>query len=1042
MKRGSQTAAVLVWALLLALAWPGGARAQAVTTAALSGRVTSGQGAPVAGARIEATNVANGSVGRVVTRQDGRFLLPGLQPGTYRVSVSGLGYATVTRPSVTLPLGTTVPLDVTLATQAVALEAISVTTDRGGVISPSHTGAATTVSDSMLRRAPTITRDLQDFTRLVPQLAVTNSTTGAVSGGGRNNRFNQLQIDGTASNDLFGLSGSGTPSGQAGAKAITLEAVQELQVVLAPFDVRQNGFTGAGVNAVTKSGTNRFQGTLSGFNRNQDLAGRFITSADTSASKLSDFRNTEIAGSFGGPIIHDKAFFFFAGERTSRTQPSNFVAGTNAAAGVTLAQADSVRNFLQGLGFDPGGSTARSIDRGSWNWFGRMDFNLGQNNRLTIRHNYIDGNRQDFSSSNSTYYLGNGGYTQFSTTNSSVLQLNSGFGGGIFNELRLGYNRVRDHREFPGTPFPRITVNFGNRSVVAGTENSSTQNRLDQDAFEITNDLTLPFGSHTVTVGTNDEFSKFANLFVQNTYGNYTFPSMSALIAGTPNRYQFQYLLPGGTPEAAFNVRRLSVYAEDRWDATDRLQLTFGVRGERFDLPKHPAQNDTVLKYFGRSTASIPTGVALWNPRFGFNWDVTGDKVTQVRGGAGMFSGRNPLVWISNAYGKTGLDYLSFTCSTAATAPKFVSEPLSQPHTCVGATNATLNEIDLVNPNFNPPQVARFSLAVDRQLPMGLTGTLEGLYTRTVHDLLYQNLGIVKTGTTAEGRPLYRTRTDATGIGSVIDVGETNRGYTYSLTGQVQRPFRSGWDFSLAYTYTQARDVNPLGSSTAFSNWSFNQTADDPNNPGLRRSDNEIPHRVVATTSYRLNLIPRAATDLSLVYVGQSGSPYSYRYNGDVNGDGSTGNDLVYVPRNAGEINWSASTTIPAAQAWQNLNAFIEDTPCLAAARGRIVRRNACRTPWTNRIDFRVAQNLSTFRGQTAQVTLDILNVANLLNSEWGLSQFVANQTDNLLTLNTGVAADANGHRTYTPFAVRSDKFTTNNTESRYQVQLGVRYTF
>jgi hypothetical protein len=1044
MKRGSRTAALALWALLLAVAGTGTARAQAVTTSAVSGRVTNQQGAPVAGARVSATNTANGSVGRVVTRQDGRYLLPGLQPGNYRIAIGGLGYADVVRSNVTLPLGVTVPIDVQLAAQAVALEAIAVTSTRNSVITPSHTGAAATVSDSTLRRSPTITRDIQDFTRLVPQLAVSNSTTGAVSAGGRNNRYNQLQIDGTASNDLFGLSGSGTPSGQAGAKAITLEAVQELQVVLAPFDVRQNGFTGAGINAITKSGTNRFQGTISGFRRDQDLAGRYRTSADTLASKLTEFKNTEIAGSLGGPILRDRAFFFFAAEKTDRTNPSNYVAGTDPTLGVVQSQAQQIATFLQGLGYEPGGISARQIDRGSTNLFGRFDFNLGQNNRLTLRHNYIDGFREDFGSSASSYYLANAGYTQLSTTNSSLLQLNSGFGAGVFNELRLGYNRVRDHRDFEGDPFPRVTINgFGGRSVVAGTENSSTQNILDQDAFEFTNDLTIPAGAHTFTVGTNNEWSKFSNLFVQNTFGNYTFADSAAFYAGTPNRYQYQYLLPGGTARAEFKVRRYSGYAEDRWDAMDNLQLTFGARVDHMSLPQHPAQNDTVLKYYGRSTAAVPSSFTLWNPRLGFNWDVTGDRTTQVRGGAGLFSGRNPAVWIANAYGKTGLDYLSFTCTTAATAPHFVADPANQPTKCNSATtNATLNEIDLVNESFRGPQVARYNLAVDRQLPFGLVGTLEGLYTSTIHDLLYQNLGIVPTGGIVEHRLAYRLRTDVPGIGNVFDLTETGRGYSYNLTAQLQRQFRAGWDASVAYTFSRSKDLNPLASSTASSQWSFNQTINDPNYPGVHTSDNDIPHRIVATTSRRFNIIPRAATDLSLVYIGQSGQPYSYRYNGDVNGDGSTGNDLVYVPRNASEVKFSSTSAIPAAKSWENLNAFIEGTECLREARGTIIQRNACRTPWSNRIDLRAAQNLSTFHGQTAQITLDVLNFANLLNSNWGVSQFVSNQTDNLLALNTGVPTDASGKKTYNAFGVRADKFITSSTDSRYQIQLGVRYSF
>ncbi len=1052
-KRRSQTAALVLWALLLAVCWPGSARAQAVTTSALSGRVFNEQQAPVAGARVVATNTATGSVSRVVTRSDGRYLLPGLQPGSYRVQVTGLGYGAQTR-NLDLALGNTAQADFTLGAEALALTGITAVAERNAVISPTRTGAAQTVSDSTLRRSPTITRDLQDFTRLVPQLATTNSTTGAVSAGGRNNRFNQLQIDGTASNDLFGLAPSGSPGGQAGAKTITLEAVQELQVVIAPFDVRQNGFTGASINAVTRSGTNRFQGSASGFTRNEGLAGRFVTFADTLSNELTEFRNRELAASFGGPIIRDKAFFFVAGETTARRDPLNYVAGTNPLDGITQDQAREVIAGLAARGYDPGGFEDRDVERESVNLFGRLDFNLGQNHRLTARHNYVDGFRDQFPRGASSFTLGNAGYQQQNTTNSSVLQLNSGFGGGIFNELRLGYNRVRDHREIGGELFPRVDIRYGNRSVVAGSENNSVANVLDQDAFELTNDLTIPAGAHTITLGTSNEWAKFSNLFAANLYGNYRFDSFADFQAGRASQYDFRYRVPDADPNtpgdqpgrerSEFTYRRHSLYAQDRWEARDNLQLTFGVRMELQQFPEDPVYNPLVDSIYKRRTSDVPNSGTLINPRLGFNWDVTGDGVTQVRGGFGLFSGRAPFVWISNAYGNTGLEYVSFRC-TGSSTPAFVADPLNQPRNCAGATTPAPNNISLVDADLKLPQVSRWSLAIDRQLPLGLIGTVEGLYTSTINDLLYQNLRIrpVANAAKVEGRTLYANRTDTPGLGDVIDVTNTDEGYTYSLTGQVQRPFRGGWDFSLAYTYSRARDTGPLNNATAFSNWQFNLTQDDPNNPGLTRSDNDIPHRIVATTSRRFELIRRFATDLSLVYIGQSGLPYSYRYGSDINGDGSNGNDLVYVPENASDIRFQETAAVSAAQSYRNLNRFIESVECLRENRGEILERNSCRAPWSNRFDFRLAQNFSTFGRQNAQFTVDILNVANLLNSEWGRSDFVSNQADNLLFLaSSNNAPDAQGRRLYGAFNPRGDRFTSSNLDSRYQIQLGLRYSF
>jgi hypothetical protein len=1049
MRSSSRLLKGLLFLLLLGHAAPALLPAQGVTTAAVGGRVTNEQGQGVSSVQVVVTNLATGAVSGVLTRGDGRFFIPGLQPGSYRVAISAIGYQAQAREA-TLTLGETSTFDFSLAVAAVALEGITVSVDQSAVINQGRTGTSAVVSDSTLRRSPTITRDLQDFTRLVPQLAVTNTTTGATSAGGRNARYNQLQIDGTASNDLFGLAASGSPGGQAGAKTITLEAVQELQVVLAPFDVRQNGFTGASINAVTRSGTNAFFGSLSGFTRNEAFVGRYTTPADTASAPVADFQNREIAGSFGGPIARDRAFFFVAGETTARRDPVNYIAGTDAATGVTIQQAEQVRAYLQSLGYDAGSIDPRDVERESTNLFGRFDLNLGQNNRLTFRHNYVTGFRDQFSRSATSFALGNAGYVQNNTTNSSVLQLNSGLGGGIFNELRLGYNRVRDHRDFAGGDFPRVTVRFGgaNRAVVGGSEPNSMANVLDQDALEITNDLTIPRGAHTFTIGTSNEFAKFRNLFANNIFGTYVFESLADLQAGRVFQYNYRYTAPGreGLPDASFPYRRYSVYAQDRWSALDNLQLTFGIRYELPTFPNSPGNNALVEQFYGRRTDEVPNSNGLINPRFGFNWDVFNDRTTQVRGGVGYFSGRAPFVWVSNAYGNTGLDYVTFTCTAQlGNAPRFVADPYDQPRNCAGATSPAPNTIALLNPDLKLPQVARYSLALDRELPLGLVGTVEGLYTRTIHDLLYQNLRIqpVPGAGLVEGRPLYRNRAGTPGIGDVIDVTNTSEGFTYSLTTQVQRPFRNNWDFSVAYTFSRAEDLAPLNNSQAFSNYQFNLHRGDPNNPERALSDNDIPHRLIGTSSYRLSLFGRAATDLSLVYVGQSGRPFSFRYGSDINGDGSSGNDLAYVPASQGEIRFASTAAVPAQQSWENLNAFIESVDCLREARGSIIARNACREPWSNRFDVRVAQSVSTVRRQNAQITLDVLNVGNLLNRDWGLSRFASNQAYNLLSMSGTAAPDANGRRLYQPFTANpADMLTISNLDSRYQIQLGLRYSF
>lgn len=1066
MKRGSHRAALLVWALLLAFGWTGNALAQGVTTAAVTGRVTNQQGAPVQGASVVATNVATGAGGRVVTRADGRYLISGLQPGAYRIQVSGLGYAAQTR-SADLALGQQQNFDFTLAAEAIQLEGLVATAEQGTVISRGRTGATTILNDSVVTRTPNLNRNFADLTRLVPQAST--SSIGATSVAGRNNRFNSIQIDGAVNNDVFGLAASGTPGGQADAKPISLEAIQEFQVVIAPFDVRQGGFTGAAINAVTKSGTNRFSGSVSAFLRNESLVGNYRLYNGDLSSDFDNFDQQEYAFSFGGPIARDRAFFFLAGEFTRRTAPVNVVAGTDAALGITVTQAEQVADALDALGYDPGSTLGRDIERNSDNFFGRLDLNLTDNHRFTIRHNYVDSFRDDFSRSARSYTLGNGGYRFVSETNSTVGQLNSSFfGGAVFNELRVGYTTVRDQRQV-GDAFPRVEVVFGNSgSVVAGTENFSGRNALDQDILEITNDLTFSAGVHNITLGTSNEFFEFSNLFVRNPFGNYRFGSFADFQAGRPNRYEYSYPAdidpntPGtqaGPERAEFKANRYAFYLQDRIDVLDNLEVTVGLRYDIARLPEAPLRNQALEQFYpGYRTDLVPRTMGLFNPRIGFNWDVTGDAVTQVRGGTGLFSGRTPFVWISNAYGNTGLEFVRFTCTNAA-APNFVADPANQPRNCAGATSPAANEINLVDRHFSPPQVWRSSLAVDRRLPFGFVGTVEGLYTKTVKDVLYQNLRVQRDGMRmVEGRPGYRTRSGTPTFGDVILMTNTDEGYTASVTGQLQRNFEAGWSFSAAYTYSQARDKNPLGSSQAISNWRFNVTEGDPNNPALTRSDFEIPHRIVLNASRQFQFLRNAPTDLSVVYVGQSGRPYSFRYNDDVNGDGSFGNDLLYVPRFFNEVRFEPSRApgtngasdrgqpLTPEQSWQNLNAFIERVECLRENRGEVIGRNECWEPWSNRFDVRIAQVIPTFRGQGAQLTIDILNFGNLINDEWGRSEFVSNQTIPLLGLASGTglnnAPDANGRRLYSAFAPRNDVFSISNVDSRYQIQVGIRYAF
>jgi len=1028
--------------------------AQAVTTSAISGQVTGTQGQPLASVQVVVINQATGTQNGVLTREDGRFLLPGLRPGSYRIEARSVGYRTETLENFPLALGVTERVDFVLAQEAVQLAGIEVRGERSGaVISRGRTGTAAVIDQAAVNNSPTISRNFTDFLRLSPQ--VTSSTPGT-SAAGRNNRYNNIQIDGAVNNDLFGLAASGTPGGQADARPITLEAIQEFQVNIAPFDVRQGGFTGANINAVTRGGTNDFSGSLAYFGRNDSFVGKFEDFAGNPSTGIGEFEQSDLAFSLGGPIVRDRAHFFVAGELSRRTSPYGGILGVNT--GPTAAEVAQISQYVQNqFGYDVGRSDQFPLGTDSNNIFARLDFQLNEDHRLTLRHNWVDAIRdQSTGGAGQTYGFSTSGYGFSSITNSTVAQLNSNLGGGVFNEARIGFTTVRDQREI-GTPFPRIQVNTASGNVRIGPDEFSGQNALDQDIIEVTNDLTIARGRHNITLGTSNEFFQFSNLFVRNVFGNWQFNSFGDLQAGNANRYEYSFLLPGGDVRAEFPVRRWSVYAQDRWEMTDNFTLTFGVRADLTQLPDSPKENPLVLSALGRSTAEMPDNALQINPRVGFNWDVYGDRLTQVRGGTGLFSGRTPFVWISNAYGNSGLDYVRFTC-TGTEVPLFTQQAVTTPPSaCAGGGAAFApNEVNTVDPDYRFPQVWRSSLAVDQDLGGGIIGTLEGLYSRTMKDIRYRNLLVARdpSGQMVEGRPRFRVNriTAGTGeipVGDVIDIGNTDQGYSWSVTGQLQRPVTDGWGFNTAYTYSDSWDVNRGGSSQAISNWRFNPTAGDPNDLPAARSNFLIRHRILATGTLQLNLIERFPTLVSLVYVGESGQRYTHVYTGDVNGDAQNSNDLIYVPASANEIRFfdNSNGTVgnqPAlspAQSWENLNALIESEACLREARGTIIDRGACEEPWFNQIDLRIAQEVRTFGTQRLEVTLDVLNVGNLLNRSWGRKEFVANESFNLLNVRS-TTPDANGRVLMNPFAARDGVTSIASLQSRYQFQLGGRYSF
>ena len=1059
--------------LILLLAVPRIILAQGVTTASISGTVKDTQGQPVPGATVIVLHVPSGTKYGTSTQLDGRYFVRGLRVGgPYVITVSDVGYKTQEVRNVSLEIGQNLELNFKLTQQAVSVGGVEVIAERHGLMNTNRTGAATTVSKRFIENFPTITRSFQDFESLSPEF-VGNSALG------RNNKYNNIQIDGANYNDLFGLPSNGTPGGQAGTTPISLDAIQEFQVSVAPFDVRQGGFTGGEVNAITRSGTNQFDGSLYFFGQNQSFVG---TSPDAFKTPYPNFSNVQTGFRLGGPIVKNKLFFFVNGEITRRRQPLSNVSG---ASDSTIQAFTSILKNQYGIQ-NPGNADTYTLLTPSNKLFARIDYNISETEKLTVRDNYVDANEDNLTRTATTLYLSSSEYTFNDKTNSILAQLNSTFNSTLSNEAILSYTSIRDTRVVPNPVFPMIEVvhdpSFSYGYLYAGTEQFSGANALNQDIWEFTDNLSLVAGNHLFTFGTHDESFGFSNLFLRDNYGFYEFSSLANLAAGKPSNYQYSYSnIPGVTePKANWNAVQYGLYAQDEWSAVPNLKLTYGLRLDVPTFPDHPYDNptfDSTFAFMGLKTSQVPKAEFMWSPRVGINWDINGDRLWVVRGGAGVFTGRVPYVWISNQYSNTGVD-VNRIYQNGLPAGFFTPNPLEQPRPGGGLPADSLlspvktTEIDLTANNFRMPQVIRVDLALDHELAFGIVGTLEGIYSQSINDVLYQDINILPTGQKLafDGRPLYGTPIGSTPYWNVKKINptytnvvymtNTNKPYEYDLILSLQRQFGEGifqmlGDQSihdqlfadLSYTYSQSYDQNAVTSSQAISQWRYNPVPGDPNNPPLAVSDFSVPDRVVASISETINYADGFGTTLSLFYTGQSGPPFSYIYYGDVNGDGQNQNDLIYVPSNCqpgGDINLVVKQSgkwVPAsASAYTSLENYINGDPYLSKYKGQIVPRNGGRSPWDGQLNLRLAQDIPSIAGQNFEFTLDVLNVLNLLNHNWGYVETVPYGTYTLLNYEGMNSADQPTFNLALPNS--GHPWSPDPFYSRWQMQLGVRYNF
>ncbi|PZR73549.1 MAG: hypothetical protein DLM73_10495 [Chthoniobacterales bacterium] len=1053
----------LLFLILVGLsALPARLGAQGTTSSSLGGVVTDASANPVVGADIAAVDASSGTRYSSVTRAGGRWDISAVRTGgPYRITATSNGL-TASKSGVytTLEQTSEVNLQFRAATAGPEAPATTTTTEAGAtttervvvqgtsvdeLYSSDRNGTSTYVDRKEINNLPTITRSLNDYIRLTPQIS-TLGRQGA-SAAGQNNRSNNIQIDGATISDAFGLatSGGGTGAPTESAEPISLDAIDQFRVNIAPFDVRESNFAGASINGITRSGDNHFSGSVYGFGRNQDLVGE----GSRIRMPVADFHEYTYGARLGGPVFKDVLFFFASYEAKRALIPI-----TGDTSRFSLTGPNSVGNIIDittnQYGFAPGGTGTESTIIEDDKYFLKFDWNILPGHHASISYNHIEGTNAFGLSRGTTFDLKSRQYNKPIFFDSLSIQLFDNWNPSFSTESIFVYNYAQATR-VPQGIFPQVIVHETYGDVRLGSEQFSQENSLNQEIISGTFNANYFIGNHQITIGTSDELIGFENKFLRDFFGAYDFRATTGFTAtqnyqrGAPSNYAVTFpTVPGTIPITEVRLFDFSGYIQDKWKPFPNLTVTGGLRIDTHIFPDDPFFNPQFAADFpGRSTSQIDNDVII-SPRLGFNWDIFNDKKTQLRGGTGIFGTRTLGVLYTNQYGGTGVDFKRVSQNFGGTGnppltPGFFSPSTTNPP--VPPTGRTLApEIDLNDHNFETPSIWRSSLGIDQKLPFNLIGTIEALYGKNLKAVTERNINLApQIGIRPEdGRPIFGGFNGDKNFDRIILLTNSNRGYSYNLTAQLERPDPGdGWYFKAAYTYGRAYDVNSTTSSQAASNFGFNPVAGNPNVDTLSTSDFELRHRFLAVLTYTFALKKGWDTTIGTVYEGASGHPYSVLYNGDVNGDGQFGNDLIYVPTGLSDPIGAKYVGGQNGANFAAFNAYVDKNPFLDKYRGQIAPRNGGRDPWINRLDLHFSQRIPV-KWVWAEFTADILNFTNMLDSNWGaIKRYSAFGTPQPVAVSSaGIYTFNNG--TGTKPIIQSE----NDLDSRWKIQLGVRISF
>ncbi|MEP7374788.1 MAG: carboxypeptidase regulatory-like domain-containing protein [Chitinophagaceae bacterium] len=1052
-----------------------------VTTATLSGVIKDpgGKGLPSATVTVEFPDAGIKQV--LTTKDDGRFTVPNLRVGgPYRVTVNHVSHKDEVSENIFLELGLNNSIEFTLQDKTTELSNVTVLASGAKIFDNKRTGASTNISTRLLKALPTISRSADDYLRLAPSAS---ANYNGISFGGRNGQYNNFSLDGAVFNNPFGLDAP-TPGGQTNAQPISLDAIEQIQVNMAPYDVTQAGFTGAGVNTVTKSGSNKFSGTAYVFYRNQSMTGKKV---DKNKLVIPDLSQLQTGFTLGGALKKNKLFYFVSFETEQRSdEASSYVAqnagnvGKTNTSRVLESDLQAVSSILKTrFNYDTGPYQGYTLDQTNYKWLAKLDWNISDVHKLSFTYNGLDASKDkpahpsaigrrgpDFT----TLQFQNSGYEIVNKLNSFGAELKSNFRGGTkANKLRIVYTTFRDKRNPFSAPFPVVNITKnGVRYIIAGHEPFSINNRLNQDAFQATNDFNIYKKNHSFTFGASFESFKFGNSFNLTGYGPTLFndvdiqkfkdsvPVGGRIVFDFPPfaaGYPLDVDVNGAKAAAAVNqwtwyyltVGQLSAYAQDEWQVNDKFRLTYGVR---MDMPVYfknkfefiPAggtsssptlQNNDPLTLFDKDghpitngagkdldNTKLPTKTPLISPRIGFNWDVAGNKTVQVRGGSGLFTGRFPFVWLGNHIGNPFSFFYNVT-----------------------------------DKDFKWPQVWRTNIGTDFKVPSGTVFTVDVSYTKDINAMMVRNYKLgTPTGTlnsgTGDKRKVYLPANQ--GAANTYVFTNTKKGYQFNLSLQAQRSFSKGLFVMAAYNYNVAKDASSISAEISSDAFDRNPILNNANQAINSNSLYGNKHRffVAGSKKFDYGADKKWGTTISVFSSWTSGNRFAYVYGGDINNDGTNTNDLLYVPTNA-EIDVMAFAPVPDLNGniqspetqRQTFKNFIAQDDYLNKRRGEYTEKYGGESPWYGQLDLRILQDLviNARTKQTVQFSIDFVNLGNLINSKWGVRQYATTSgyyQPLSVTYNNNSPVYTFDPTSYSTFVSSPDL------PSRWQLQLGLRYIF